>query len=328
MRLKRCLFIASLVALFAVCFYIMNQHYDPLARYSYATEENRDVLLKYLEQEDIDYLVTQQIKPEEFLPFIEVKGFDIHNALWYSKAAQLQESNAEYIVNFMNKYKERLDYADLDTLLSAYSYNELTRFFDEGDSNIPNAKLISNPEINSLVIKNNETLFTYEPKDLVIITDIPHVSLFEDMHDIYVKECVAQPLEQLYASILSEFTDYENHLYIEKAYISYNGQMQLYENEKNADAEDSKLKETDLPGQSEFQLGYSVKFGVDEEIEEVEKLQEWLMENAHLYGFTVRYPKGKEKVTGHAYEPYTLRYIGVEEATRMYLEGLVLDKAG
>lgn len=43
----------------------------------------------------------------------------------------------------------------------------------------------------------------------------------------------------------------------------------------------------------------------------------WMLQNAHLYGFIVRYPKGKEKITGYNYEPWHLRYVGVTEATMM-----------
>ena len=63
MFLKRLSLIAGLLAIFAVCFYWMNQSYDPLARYPYADEVDREVLLKYLDQEDINYLISQQIRP-------------------------------------------------------------------------------------------------------------------------------------------------------------------------------------------------------------------------------------------------------------------------
>ena len=62
MILKRLSFIAGLLAVFAVCFYWMNQSYDPLARYPYADEADREILLKYLDQEDINYLISQQIR--------------------------------------------------------------------------------------------------------------------------------------------------------------------------------------------------------------------------------------------------------------------------
>ena len=104
---KRMSFIAVLLVLFAVCFYWMNQSYDPLARYPYADDADREILLEYLDQEDINYLITQQIKPEEIMPFIAVEGFDIANTRWYSTALQAQEDDVAYIVNFINEYNTR-----------------------------------------------------------------------------------------------------------------------------------------------------------------------------------------------------------------------------
>lgn len=44
----------------------------------------------------------------------------------------------------------------------------------------------------------------------------------------------------------------------------------------------------------------------------------WLRDHAHEYGFIMRYPKGKDEITGYAYEPWHFRYIGVEYATKIY----------
>ena len=85
-----------------------------------------------------------------------------------------------------------------------------------------------------------------------------------------------------------------------------------------------------LPGSSEHQLGLAMdvsksgsssltnKFGLTAE-------GKWVAENAHLYGFIIRYPEGMEDVTGYAYEPWHLRYIGKEYAQAVYESGLPLD---
>lgn len=52
----------------------------------------------------------------------------------------------------------------------------------------------------------------------------------------------------------------------------------------------------------------------------------WLAENAHKYGFIMRYPKGKEHITGVIYEPWHYRYVGVEAATEIYERGLCLEE--
>jgi D-alanyl-D-alanine carboxypeptidase len=43
-----------------------------------------------------------------------------------------------------------------------------------------------------------------------------------------------------------------------------------------------------------------------------------MKDNAHKYGFILRYPKGKEYITGYNYEPWHYRYVGIDVATKIY----------
>jgi D-alanyl-D-alanine carboxypeptidase len=52
----------------------------------------------------------------------------------------------------------------------------------------------------------------------------------------------------------------------------------------------------------------------------------WVAENCYKYGFIVRYPKGKESITGYQYEPWHLRYLGEFLATDVYNSGLCLEE--
>lgn len=52
----------------------------------------------------------------------------------------------------------------------------------------------------------------------------------------------------------------------------------------------------------------------------------WLSENAHLYGYILRYPEGKEKITGIAFEPWHFRYVGKQAAAEMHAENLCLEE--
>ena len=51
-----------------------------------------------------------------------------------------------------------------------------------------------------------------------------------------------------------------------------------------------------------------------------------LKENAHKYGFILRYPKGKELITGFKYEPWHYRYVGIDVATIIYQNELTLEE--
>lgn len=52
----------------------------------------------------------------------------------------------------------------------------------------------------------------------------------------------------------------------------------------------------------------------------------WLVENAHRYGYILRYPQGKEAITGIAFEPWHFRYVGRTAAEEIYSSGLCLEE--
>ena len=84
----RILLILVCLGISLYCLYDMNKSYDPLARYPYTTQKNRSVLLKYLDSDDIDYLINQHITPDKFMDFIKLKGFNLHNTLYYKEAKE------------------------------------------------------------------------------------------------------------------------------------------------------------------------------------------------------------------------------------------------
>ena len=53
---------------------------------------------------------------------------------------------------------------------------------------------------------------------------------------------------------------------------------------------------------------------------------DWLAANCSKYGFIIRYPKGKESVTGYKYEPWHIRYVGKEKAEAITKSGLTLEE--
>lgn len=52
----------------------------------------------------------------------------------------------------------------------------------------------------------------------------------------------------------------------------------------------------------------------------------WMLNNAHKYGFILRYPEGKENITGYKFEAWHYRYLGVDMATKVYNEGITYDE--
>ena len=134
------------------CIWKMNQSYDPLARYPYATDTNRQIILKYMSDDDIDYIITQKIKPEQFLDFIEEPDFSIHNTLFYSMAKNTQKESNSYIVNFINKYREHFSLDTLKILLTHYSYEDLTNFYETEHMD---SKLVADPSEPYVTLDSN-----------------------------------------------------------------------------------------------------------------------------------------------------------------------------
>ena len=327
MKIKRMLFIIVLIALFGGCFYAMNQHYDELARYPYElTQKQRDIVLEHLDTEQINYLLAQKIEPDEFLPFIEEEGFTLENTLWYTKAMSTRKEEKSYIVNFINKYKEQ-------NLLTYYSYNVLTRFYDEGYTYGEHAKLIANPSSMYTILNTSKTIYTYEPKNLVTITTLPHDSIVDNANDIMIQKEVVKPLEELMKAAKEINRKNYGDMVITTGYLSYEDQISLYESKQKEFPKDFTMY-WDHPGQSEYQLGYTITLkpndnkGDSEEKKKEEDREQavWLKENAYKYGFVIRYPKHKEDVTKKAYQPYTLRYVGKQAAKLMHDEDKAMEE--
>ena len=86
-----------------------------------------------------------------------------------------------------------------------------------------------------------------------------------------------------------------------------------------------------VPGTSEHQLGLAVdivatSYQVLDEAQEKTAEQQWLMANAHRYGFILRYPSEKSAITGIGYEPWHYRYVGKAAAKEIFQQGLCLEE--
>lgn len=347
MKVKRILFIVSLLTLFSICFVIMNRHYDELARYPYVTDENRNIILKHLSSDDINYMISQQLTPDQFLPFIETKGFTIRNTLWYKRAKETQAANNETIVAFINDFKGKLDYTTLEPLLKAYSYDTLRTFYEEDNGYVQNASIIHDPAALLTRLESTETLYTYEPKNLTAIGDLPMVSLLEGEHVIRIQKDAVQPLHDLCKDISTVNDKTCGNLIITMGYVSYQDQIPIYERMMLKYGKDHFRDYWDYPGQSEYQLGYTVRLqpsgfkenAIDTDYsalaaeeqsdpsdKEMKQLALWLEENAYLYGFVVRYPHDHTNQTHKNYQPFTLRYVGKEAAKTLHDHDQVLEE--
>lgn len=91
------------------------------------------------------------------------------------------------------------------------------------------------------------------------------------------------------------------------------------------------LKESMPPGHSEHETGMALDIlassnqDMDQSQENTPENQ-WLQQHCYEYGFILRYPKGKEEVTGIAYEPWHVRYVGREAAAFLHENDMTLEE--
>ncbi|WP_423190383.1 D-alanyl-D-alanine carboxypeptidase family protein [Alkalibacterium sp. f15] len=111
-------------------------------------------------------------------------------------------------------------------------------------------------------------------------------------------------------------------------YRSFDYQKNLYNNYVKKDGEKAADRYSAKPGHSEHQTGLAFdvsQTGAKNPFAE-SNASRWMAKNAHKYGFIVRYPKGKEHITGYMYEPWHLRYLGIDLATKVYNSGKTLEE--
>ncbi len=80
------------------------------------------------------------------------------------------------------------------------------------------------------------------------------------------------------------------------------------------------------PGHSEHQTGLAIDICEDSDKFIGTKEDKWLQKNAYKFGFIIRYPKGKEDITGYKYEPWHLRYIGRKHSKKICCNNLTLEE--
>lgn len=110
-------------------------------------------------------------------------------------------------------------------------------------------------------------------------------------------------------------------LYISSGFRSYSLQNTIYNNYVNMDGKANADTYSARAGHSEHQTGLA--FDLNSINSSFADTQEgkWVNDNAYKYGFIIRYPKGKESITGYMYEPWHLRYVGTNLATKLYNSG-------
>ncbi|HDR5155677.1 TPA: M15 family metallopeptidase, partial [Bacillus anthracis] len=110
-------------------------------------------------------------------------------------------------------------------------------------------------------------------------------------------------------------------------YRSYWSQNRLYWNYVSNYGQDPTDTFSAKPGFSEHQTGLCIDITNEENfLIQGTREGDWLAENSYRFGFIIRYPLGKEDITGIEYEPWHIRYVGEEAAKYIYENGITLEE--
>lgn len=110
------------------------------------------------------------------------------------------------------------------------------------------------------------------------------------------------------------------------AYRTEDYQRGLYNNKLRATGRVNADNYSARPGHSEHQTGLAVDINTTSGYFEYTAEFKWLQNHAHEYGYILRYQKGKEWLTGYAYEPWHYRYVGTDAAKIIYEEGITYEE--
>ena len=118
----------------------------------------------------------------------------------------------------------------------------------------------------------------------------------------------------------------------DSGYRNYEYQENVLNYYVKKDGYENALKKVSLPGTSEHHTGLAIDIAIFNDgkyIDDITGKEEpivFLHNNAYRYGFILRYPKGKESITGYKYEPWHFRFVGLELAKELYEKDITLEE--
>ena len=244
----------------------------------------------------------------------------------------LTENSIDIIIN--NAYLEdiigliNLSYFKEDNLERYLKYNQAKT--TEERATYVNALLdydyythvvnIENPEeITVLVNKYHKLSSDYVPSDLETIS-----TKYNQGFNNKMRKVAREAFEKMCEAALNDNIT----IYSGSAYRSYSYQQTLYNRYVNNNGFDAAETFSARAGYSEHQTGLATDV-MNKQLDFISKNDKeytWLINNSYKYGFILRYPEGKEKITGYMYEEWHFRYVGVEIAKEIVDLGITYDE--
>lgn len=191
---------------------------------------------------------------------------------------------------------------------------------------IPSYKIFADGEAWMYVSTSRPVAGSYTPTDLVEV-DLPHGDSSEA---IKLQATTANQLKKLFARSSAEGAE----LMVSSAYRSVSDQTKLYQSFVQKQGQSAANHYVAKPGMSEHHTGMAVDVtdassacaSDSDRCNLSPATASWLADIAPDFGFVIRYPSGKQPITGTAYEPWHLRYVGVTLAKQLSNSNLTLDE--
>ena len=320
---------------------------------------NRDKIFKGTNYTNLGYseISSQKIKDLKIDAFIkDTYSKTLDKALESDKYVNdyLQEyMNIDYIENndFINSINDLLkkdyksnDINSLSFILSSpyYKYEVLDsylQYYKKNSDKKDNIVILTNIGLNNDFYTNIREI--KDPDNLLVLVnkynklpDNYKPSNLEDFDSKYKISKHEKPMRKEAHDALIKLIDDINKegmdLWINSTFRTKDYQNELFTNSVKRNGMEHALIYSAKPRHSEHETGLAVDLSAEKSgvIETFDKFKQydWMKENAHKYGFIERYPKGKEWITGYAYEPWHYRYVGVEVATKIKEEGITFEE--
>lgn len=214
--------------------------------------------------------------------------------------------------------------AVLDDLVSAdvaMVSSQLEQVGDLSRSVVRSSNLVRIDDPDSVVVVVNKKR-PLRPQNFVpklVHVDVPHIS------SPLLRKEAAKPLVRMFAAFHAETGE---RLRLQNSYRSFATQTNTYNYHVSTKGQAQADRGSARPGHSEHQTGLAldvngVGFGCSIQQCFGEMVHgRWLEKNAWRFGWVVRYPKGFEHITGYDWEPWHLRFVGVDVSTEMHRDGI------
>ncbi|ERI91488.1 serine-type D-Ala-D-Ala carboxypeptidase [Clostridiales bacterium oral taxon 876 str. F0540] len=186
---------------------------------------------------------------------------------------------------------------------------------------------LNRPNLLMLVNKNHQLEKDYVPRNLVKaeVSFLPSASDEEMLMQRHAAEALKEMFEAADKQGLK--------LFGVSAYRSFDSQQSLYNEKLKSRGKSYVDSYVAVPGESEHQTGLAIDIrGIssvnNSNAKDFGQTKEgiWVRNNSQNFGFIIRYPKGKENITGYSYEPWHIRYVGQDIAEKINASNIVLEE--